>query len=223
MGEVTKLTCNLGDRIPVSQWTFKGKPIDVSKKYTFTEDLKILHIHSTDYGDEGEYMCLNINNGLRRAFNAKGKPRFKIITKLGRLDVKSIHVNQGQDLDVKCYVPIKPDNTDDERYNFTWFREGKPISKTILNDRSNTLTIWNVQSTDRGTYTCFVSNGVQNHTEAIELRVRDNNAYIWPIICIVCQIAILVLVIFIFDDKETRPEMEESDNDATNGNGNADG
>jgi basigin len=185
--------------------------------------MKILQITRTDYGDEGEYMCLNTETGSRRSFLAKGKPRFKIVSQLGKMDVKSIHVNQGQDIDIKCYIPNKAEIPDEERYNFTWLREGKPISKTILNDRSNTLTILNIQSVDRGTYTCFVSNGVQNHTESIELRVRDNYAYVWPLICILCEIVILVLVIYIFEDKEPRPEMEESDNDVANGSGANDG
>lgn len=83
--------------------------------------------------------------------------------------------------------------------------------------RQYTLTISNINQSDRDTYKCVASNGVQNHSESIRLRVKDKITYVWPLAGIVCEIVILILIILIFEQRGVKPEYEsgESDNDNT--------
>lgn len=127
--------------------------------------------------------------------------------------MKSIHANEGSDIDMICYIPNKEEIPKDERYSFIWYKGDEPANALIENGREYVLTITNINQLDRDSYSCVASNGVQNHTEQIRLRVKDRLSYIWPSIGIVCEVVILILIILIFEKRGVKPEYEESDND----------
>jgi len=209
IAEITDIVCDLTD---IKEWKFNDELVEKGKKYSFSENLNILQIHKTDYDDEGNYTCIT-NAGSAKLYVAKAKPRFKITSSKGRIDVKSIHANEGIDIDMICYIPNKPEIPASERYDFVWLKGGKEASATLENARQHVLTISDITQQDRDTYSCLASNGVLNHTESIKLRVKDKISYIWPLIGILCEIVILVLIILIFEKRGVKPEFEESDND----------
>ena len=129
--------------------------------------------------------------------------------------MKSIHAIEGTDVDMVCYIPNKEEISQDERYNFVWYKNGEPANAYVENVRQYALTVTDIKQTDRDIYHCFAFNGVQNHSESIRLRVKEKNSYVWPLIGIGCEITILVLIILIFEKRGVKPEYEESDNDAT--------
>lgn len=112
-----------------------------------------------------------------------------------------------------CYIPDKPEIPSEERYDFTWFKGNVQVRQTAEQTREYAIQINSISQSDRDTYRCVASNGVQEHSEIITLRVKDKLSYIWPSIGIVCEVVILVLIILIFEKRGVKPEYEESDND----------
>lgn len=115
-----------------------------------------------------------------------------------------------------CFIPNKEEIPKDELYSFIWYKGDKLVKPLVENRRDYVLLISDINQTDRDMYTCYASNGVQNHSESIRLRVKDRLSYIWPLIGIVCEVVILVLIILIFEKRGVKPEYEESDNDGNN-------
>jgi len=209
IGETNTINCSLPK---VDEWKFKDRPLNRNDKYKLLEDNKKLQIHKTDYNDEGIYECSG--SGSKIIFTAKGKPRFKITTSRGRIDVKSIHANEGSVVDMICYIPNKDEIPKNETYDFIWEKGDVAVNSLRENSREHILIIENITQSDRDMYACTAFNGVLNHTERIRLRVKDSVTYIWPSVGIVCEIVILVLIILIFEKRGVKPEYEESDNDA---------
>lgn len=160
-----------------------------------------------------EFDLLLIRLILRLILQPSGKPRFKITSQKGRIDLKSIHANEGSEIDMVCFIPNKEEIPKDELYSFVWLKGDKPVKPMVENKRDYVLLISDINQTDRDMYTCVASNGVMNHSESIRLRVKDRLSYIWPLIGIVCEVVILVLIILIFEKRGVKPEYEESDND----------
>ncbi|XP_065412491.1 HEPACAM family member 2-like isoform X2 [Chrysemys picta bellii] len=85
---------------------------------------------------------------------------------------------------------------------YQWKKDGKPLpieSHYQLSQNNSVLLILTTTWSDKGSYSCNVSNEVSWHEISLELSIQQNRKRIWMLLPIgICMIACVVTGIFIF-------------------------
>ena len=79
-----------------------------------------------------------------------------------------------------------------------WFKDGDQLSNEITN--SLTLEMHNLKESSKANYTCQASNEVGHFNIEFYLRVRNSNAYLWPISGIIAEIVCALFYIMVLSD-----------------------
>jgi len=73
------------------------------------------------------------------------------------------------------------------------------------------LTLRKITIGDKGNITCTADNGAGNHTQSIELRVKNTLAALWPFLAIVGEVIILCVIILVFEKKCAKKDSTSED------------
>ncbi|XP_029646198.1 neuroplastin [Octopus sinensis] len=110
---------------------------------------------------------------------------------------------QSDKLQLECNVQSYPPST------ITWKRDNVTFEKgQRIHWNNKTLTIYDLQFTDKGKYICIASNMIGNASMTVLVRVKDKLAALWPFLGIVAEVVILCIIIFICEKKRSK-DMEE--------------
>lgn len=211
-----ELFCNLttasGEDMPI-HWYKNDNQLTASDRVVM-KGLK-LTIDPTEKEDVGTYKCQHENNpAINRTFD--------LVTLSYRNLPKSTTALEGDQFSLTCDAEGSPKPT------ITWTKDELPIEEAIngthrLNFRDSekgianaTIVMTEVQQSDRGLYTCFISNHPNiMYNSTTNVRVKDIYAALWPFLGIVVEVVVLCIIIFIYEKKRTKNDFDESDNDNT--------
>lgn len=76
------------------------------------------------------------------------------------------------------------------KYAMKWFKNGEEIRNGVTN--ALTLEFKHLRESAKANYTCQASNEVGRFNIEFVLRVRGNNAYLWPVSGIIAELVSLV-------------------------------
>ncbi|XP_059160211.1 neuroglian-like isoform X2 [Physella acuta] len=130
-----------------------------------------LYVPVAVLSDAGEYTC--------HAQNVKGEERSTgsvIVRRKTLIEVKplDIEVQRGVKAKFSCSGTTDPEEISGMRT--LWMKDRKPVdlgTRMFLNPQDNSLTISGTEQRDTGTYTCVVTNGLDNDTASARLVVTD--------------------------------------------------
>ncbi|GAB1605159.1 neuroplastin-like [Argonauta hians] len=116
---------------------------------------------------------------------------------------KSRNLVQGDKLQLECNVQSYPPAS------IIWKRDNITFEKgQRIHWDNKTLTIYDLQFSDKGKYICIASNMIGNGSMTVLVRVKDKLAALWPFLGIVAEVVILCIIIFICEKKRSK-DMEE--------------
>jgi len=162
---------------------------------------------------DGVYTCRTgpTADDLKKTFKKQVGPFFYTPEK------RSVTITEGGPVDLTCKLLYGGENP----VTFEWIRDNNTTLSDggrykIVNDANSTrLTILKVEDADKGHFNCTASNEFGSHNEAIQLRVKDQLAALWPFLAIVAEVIVLCLIILIYEKRcNKKPSTNEEDTDA---------
>lgn len=170
---------------------------EVKDKYVINQENSSLVIKRVAEADVGIYKCSDSDSEAVVILYA---------APYVRSEKSSRSYNQGNTLELVCnawgypypsaswYVdetPVVPDGKRVKVENSTLLHNGK-------------LTIENLNFTDYRVYTCIATNEHGNHTGTTLVRVKSKLAWLWPIVGMVIQFALLAIIIFFYEQHKKK-------------------
>jgi hypothetical protein len=127
-------------------------------------------------------------------------------------------VTEGGFVELKCSLLFG--NDQEQNVTWEWSRNDTALVQDEsyeIKDTSNTtsLTIKKAKDTDKGDYICKASNKYGEHSEKIQLRVKDALAALWPFLAIVVEVILLCLIILIYEKRCAKKPASDEDNEQT--------
>jgi len=148
----------------------------------------------------------------------------KIVPHLFKPEKQSQTVTEGGSVELEC-VLLYGDVTKDKDIAWTWSHGNEteldasrvtivPDAKSGNLSSTSKLIIKNVNEADKGTYTCGVSNKYGEHSETLQLRVKNTLSALWPFLAIVVEVIILCVIILVYEKKcGKKPQTSDEDNE----------
>ncbi|XP_013780285.1 neuroplastin-like [Limulus polyphemus] len=208
-----ELMCNTTEDLTlVVTWYKDGSILDSDdddRIKIFSENNSMI-VKTTTENDTGEYTCIVTAANINATIIVRTRTEFVEVFH------SSLNLLQGDKLVLPCNVKGIPAPI------VTWLKDGNSLNtsdvriKFEANDRgvpNAKLIIEQLDYDDRAHYTCEATNGVNNVTTTILVRVKDKLGALWPFLGICAEVAVLCAIIFVYEKKRERLEFNESDTD----------
>lgn len=204
-----------------------GGIITFFREVTTDNDTKIEPIVNSDkvYIQDGRKLILQDIRGdtLKAKYFCKKEEKvvkryhFNVAPYLYKPEKASQTVTEGGFIEIKCTVLFGAENS---TIDWTWTKNGTDLSTDVdkyeikKSNNQSSLIIKKVSKEDKGDFTCEAKNTVGEHSETIQLRVKDALAALWPFLAIVAEVIILCLIILIYEKKcAKKPSNNDEDNE----------
>ncbi|EDV29098.1 uncharacterized protein TRIADDRAFT_52630 [Trichoplax adhaerens] len=189
-------------------WTRNNVPITFSQKYEIitTEEngdaiTSNLTITNSNITDAGLYTCRATDQSqvsYSTIVSILVKPlQLGEITDFQRLVV-------GSNASITCRIQAYPLPT------LTWRKGNVELSNKTYNvstsqyNMTTTLSLANLNYTDRSLYSCIFMNEAGNHTETVDIRVMSNLAPLWPALGIICELALAAVAYLTYHGRKAK-------------------
>lgn len=159
---------------------------------------------------QADYLCRNKDDDSKKIEFIK-----RIAPYLYKPDKLSQTVSEGNKAEFKCSVLYG--NEQKIKVDWEWRKNDTALSDiegklTITsNENETSLVISNVVEADKGEYECHVKNLYGQHSERIQLRVKDAFAALWPFLAIVAEVLILCVILLVYEKKCSKKRNSAED------------
>ncbi|XP_076331499.1 neuroplastin-like [Tachypleus tridentatus] len=206
-----ELVCNTTEDLSSAVTWYKDGSLLVSddRIKIFSENNSMI-VKTTTENDTGEYQCIVTATNINATIVVRTR------TELVEVFHSSLNLLQGDRLVLPCNVKGIPAPT------VTWLKDGNSLNtpdtriKFEANDKgipNAKLIIEQLDYEDRAHYTCEASNGVNNVTATILVRVKDKLGALWPFLGICAEVFVLCAIIFVYEKKREKLNFNETDID----------
>ncbi|KAL5013978.1 hypothetical protein ScPMuIL_008248 [Solemya velum] len=170
-GQAVSLTCETsGKPDPIITWFKNDYQITGGRYKTLPNG--DLHIEKLVLADAGDFRCEAENIYGRMVAGGK-----LIVRRKTQIEAAPLDLEVNANIDAKFICSGTTDYEEVENLSVFWKKDGKIITtndqRMTQNHQDNSLTISGTISRDSGTYTCVVSNGLDNATASAILTVKD--------------------------------------------------
>ncbi|XP_013060986.2 zwei Ig domain protein zig-1-like [Biomphalaria glabrata] len=191
------LTCAIsGLEISPKDWLFKNRSLSGDKKFKMENSTIIIDKPNRD--DAGPYTAVYEIKSSQGTFEHQCVVEYTagpLVMDMAR----SRNLEQGDDLKLSCEVKGYPQAV------IIWQRDKMNITRngTIFSEymgyKDGQIEIKNVQFDDAGNYTCtaYSERFGNSSTKNIIVRVKDPIAWVWPLVGILVEVALLAIIIIV--------------------------
>ncbi|GFO17116.1 neural cell adhesion molecule l1 [Plakobranchus ocellatus] len=169
-GQDFQLACKItGKPDPIITWFKDGFQV-TGGRYLILESGS-LSVTTAVLSDAGDYVCHAYNRHGEVEAGARVIVRRKTMIEMAPMDLE---VQRGVNAKFTCSGTTDPQEI--TSLKTAWLKDGKSVelgTRMFLNYQDSSLTISGTEERDTGTYTCVVSNALDNDTKSARLVVTD--------------------------------------------------
>ncbi|XP_015514062.1 basigin isoform X1 [Neodiprion pinetum] len=205
------LPCNLTTVTTGSiTWTHNNATLKETDTLKLSKDRTQLNITKGLEDYMGNYTCSAGSGMPTRFMKVVPYP----IVKLPSLDT---NVVEGEKLRLTCEVTPGLGAEIEWIFDNVTYTKGTERINITTEEKSSTLTVYDIRQEDRGNVTCKVvfTRTVDQFASSYTtlLRVTNKFAALWPFLGICAEVIVLCAIILVYEKKRNKAELEESDTD----------
>ncbi|XP_064460464.1 hemicentin-2-like [Ornithodoros turicata] len=203
------ISCIHTDNATVFIWKKDGADFVASDPQTSIFANGTIRIGNPDARDAGNYTC--DVNGTADSATIEVRYKVTIVQEPSQTTASSAWL-EGRDIRIAVKVTGVPAPT------LSWQKDGKELitdDRHVLEDYMNVtsaiLKIIKLREEDRGNYTCVASNGRDEDTLSVYVRVKGKYAALIPFLGICIEVITLCIIIYIAENRAARQGNEPAE------------